>query len=342
MANSRGQKRRGGNANPNHRKLVAVVCSLLGLLAAGFSFVIQEYGGQGFVPTWNQLYDWLDVSDEAPDPQVIASGETSVTFLDVGQGDSVLLCQDDNFCLIDAGTTDSAEGLISDLRACGVEELDYVVMTHPHADHIGGMPDVLETFPTGMLILPDLTEYDEESAGLERTLDAAAENGVPMYVALDGDTFALGSGTLTVLQAGETPENPDQGIDANNLSLCLRYTAGSFAFVDTGDAEQEVERQLVNRYGDDLKANLLKAAHHGSSTSNTEEFLSEVSPDIVVASCGLNNDYGHPHAEVVDRIQAIGAEFYRTDYDGTVTVVYDSNGIQVHCTSDSEVQDPAA
>ena len=163
-----------------------------------------------------------------------------------------------------------------------------------------------------------------------------------MYVALDGDTFALGSGTLTVLQAGETPENPDQEIDANNLSLCLRYTAGGFAFVDTGDAEQEVERQLVNRYGDDLKANLLKAAHHGSSTSNTEEFLSAVSPDIVVASCGLNNDYGHPHAEVVDRIQAIGAEFYRTDYDGTVTVVYDSNGIQVHCTSDSEVQDPAA
>ena len=222
----------------------------------------------------------------------------------------------------------------SRLRAAGVDELAYLVMTHPHADHIGGMPQVLESFDTGLLILPDLTEYDEESSALDRTLAAAADNGVPMYVALDGDTFALGGGTLTVLQAGEQPQNEGDAIDANNLSLCLRYTAGSFAFVDTGDAEADLEEQLVSRCGAGLQADLLKAGHHGSNTSNTQAFLDAISPQAVVAGCGLDNDYGHPHAEVVERVLAAGADFYRTDQDGAVTAVYDQNGLQIHCTAD--------
>ena len=196
------------------------------------------------------------------------------------------------------------------------------------------MPQVLESFDTGLLILPDLTEYDEESAGLDRTLAAAADNGVPMYVAMDGDTFTLGGGTLTVLQAGEQPQNEEDAIDANNLSLCLRYTAGSFAFVDTGDAEADLEEQLAFRYGAGLQADLLKAGHHGSNTSNTQAFLDAISPQVVVASCGLDNDYGHPHAEVVERVLAAGADFYRTDQDGAVTAVYDQNGLQIHCTAD--------
>lgn len=330
MSKSRRRRRR---TKSKQRRIAAIVCAILGVMAAGVSLVVQEFGGQGFVPTWSEIYHFFGVAGDAPDAAVVSSGETTVTFLDVGQGDSVLICQDGEFCLIDAGTPDAAEGLVSDLRAAGVEELAYVVMTHPHADHIGGMPEVLAAFPTGMLILPDLTAYEEESAGLERTLDTAADNGVPMYVALDGDTFDLGSGTLTVLQAGEIPQQEGDTIDANNLSLCLRYTAGDFAFVDTGDAEEPVEEQLVAHCGSGLHADLLKAGHHGSNTSNTAAFLDAVSPEIVVASCGLDNEYGHPHAEVVDRVAAVGAEFYRTDQDGAVTVVYEDGAMQVYCTA---------
>ena len=253
---SRSRKRR---PKADHRRIVAVLCGLLGVAAAALAFAVEHYGGQGVLPTWGQLYDMLGVADNAPDAEIVASGQTSVTFLDVGQGDSVLICQDGEFCLIDAGTPDSADSLVAALRAAGVDELAYLVMTHPHADHIGGMPQVLESFDTGLLILPDLTEYDEESSALDRTLAAAADNGVPMYVALDGDTFALGGGTLTVLQAGEQPQNEGDAIEANNLSLCLRYTAGSFAFVDTGDAEADLEEQLVSRCGAGLQADLLKA-----------------------------------------------------------------------------------
>ena len=313
---------------------IAAVCGILAAIAAAFSFVIEEFGGRAGLPTWDELYRQFGVSGSAPDPGMVAAGDTTVTFLDVGQGDAVLICQDGAFCLIDAGTSEAADGLVRDLRAAGVDKLDYLVMTHPHADHIGGMPDVLEAIPTELLILPDLAAYGDESAGLERTLDTAAENGVPLYTALDGDAFALGGGTLTVLQAGEIPEEEGDEIDANNLSLCLRYTAGDFAFVDTGDAEEAVEEQLVARYGSALRADLLKAGHHGSDTSNTAEFLAAVSPQAVVASCGLDNDYGHPHAEVVDRVAGIGADLYRTDLDGAVTVVYDTAGLQIYCTAD--------
>ena len=157
------------------------------------------------------------------------------------------------------------------------------------------MPQVLESFDTGLLILPDLTEYDEESSALDRTLAAAADNGVPMYVALDGDTFALGGGTLTVLQAGEQPQNEEDAIDANNLSLCLRYTAGSFAFVDTGDAEADLEEQLVSRCGAGLQADLLKAGHHGSNTSQHPGVSGRrFAAGLWWPAAGLDNDYGPP------------------------------------------------
>lgn len=339
MSRSRRSSRR---PRADHRRLVAVLCALLGVISAGFSLVIQQFGGRGPIPTWEQLYAMFGVADSTPEEALVTSG-TTVTFLDVGQGDAVLLCQDGEFCLIDAGTPDSAESLVSDLRAAGVESLSYLVMTHPHSDHIGGMPQVLEAFPTDLLILPDLSACEDSSAGLERTLETADACGVPQCTAQDGQVFPLGQGSLTVLQAGEIPEEEGDSIDTNNLSLCLRYTAGDFSFVDTGDAEQAVEEQLVARYGSRLDSDLLKAGHHGSDTSNTQVFLDAVSPGIVVASCGLDNEYGHPHAEVVDRVAGCGAAFYRTDLDGAVTVVSDTDGMQVYCTAeDSEALAPAA
>lgn len=336
MARRRKRKHRSNAA----RKIVSILTAVAAGCVALAAFVIEYYGGQGPVPTWDALYDQFGIENSIPDSETVASGDTSVSFLDVGQGDSVLICQDGEFCLIDAGTSDSQEQLLRSLEGAGVEHLTYVVMTHPHADHTGGMAAVLEAFPTDTLILPQLDGLEEQSSTLERTLDAAEEYGVEMIQASTGDSYTLGGGQLDVLLA-PTPE--EAGDNLNNLSLCLRFTAGKFTFVDTGDAEEEIEEQLIQRYWSGLRADLLKAGHHGSNTSNTEEFLEAVSPEIVVASCGLNNDYGHPHEEVVERVEDIGAAFYRTDLDGTVTVVSHDGTMQVDCTAwDAQDADQAA
>lgn len=336
MARRRKRKHRSNAA----RKIVSILTAVAAGCVALAAFVIEYYGGQGPVPTWDALYDQFGIENSIPDSETVASGDTSVSFLDVGQGDSVLICQDGEFCLIDAGTSDSQEQLLRSLEGAGVEHLTYVVMTHPHADHTGGMAAVLEAFPTDTLILPQLDGLEEQSSTLERTLDAAEEYGVEMIQASTGDSYTLGGGQLDVLLA-PTPE--EAGDNLNNLSLCLRFTAGKFTFVDTGDAEEEIEEQLIQRYWSGLRADLLKAGHHGSNTSNTEDFLAAVSPEIVVASCGLNNDYGHPHEEVVERVEDIGAAFYRTDLDGTVTVVSHDGTMQVDCTAwDAQDADQAA
>lgn len=336
MARRRKRRRHSGTAH----NIVSALTAALACCVALAAFVIEYYGGQGVVPTWEDLYDRLGIHSSTPDADLIASGDTSVSFLDVGQGDAVLICQDGEFCLIDAGTSESQEQLLRSLDGAGVETLKYVVMTHPHADHIGGMEAVLETFPTDTLILPDLDGLEEQSAMLERTLQAADDFSIEQVQACTGNVYALGNGQLEVLLA-PTPE--EAGDNQNNLSLCLRFTAGSFCFVDTGDAEADVEEELVQRYWYGLDADLFKAGHHGSNTSNTEDFLSILSPEIVVASCGLDNDYGHPHAEVMDRVESIGAAFYRTDLDGTVTVVWHDGTMQVDCTAwDTQETDQAA
>ena len=334
------RRKRRRHRSDTARKIASALTAVLACCVALAAFVVEYYGGQGIVPTWEDLYDRLDIQSSTPDAEVVASGDTSVSFLDVGQGDAVLICQDGEFCLIDAGTSDSEEQLLRSLEGAGVERLKYVVMTHPHSDHIGGMEAVLEAFPTDTLILPDLDGLEEQSAMLERTLQAAEEYGIAQVQATTGATYLLGGGQLEVLLA-PTPE--EAGDNLNNLSLCLRFTAGSSRFVDTGDAESEVEEQLVQRYWYGLDADLFKAGHHGSNTSNTEDFLSILDPEIVVASCGLDNDYGHPHAEVVERVENIGAAFYRTDLDGTVTVVSHDGTMQVDCTAwDDQQSDQAA
>ena len=305
------------------RRLAA--CVLAGMLVI-VAFVIQFAGGKGIVPSWQTLRARLGVplQTEESAPQA-SDGTTTVYVLDVGQGDAVLILQNGAACLIDAGPKDARQNLVQDLRSYGVSQLDLLVMTHPHADHVGGMQAVLQNFDVQTLLTPDLSETDV-TGQTQRTLQTAQECGVPVETAYTGQQYTIGTGTLTVLLPGVDADTAGSDDAINDMSLCLRFEAGNFTFLDTGDAERNEEAALAEQYPFRLRSTVFKAGHHGSSTSNTQTLLWQVQPQLVVASCGLNNDYGHPHREVIQEMQDEGIDFYRTDLYGTVTVTAQADG----------------
>lgn len=315
------------------RNLRRALAGLAALLAAALAFAIEYTGGQGALPGWNELYALLGVPMDAPDAALLQDSTTTVTVLDVGQGDAVLIGQDGVYCLIDTGTAESGPVLARDLQLAGVTELEYLFLTHPHADHTGGVWDVLEALPVGNLVLADWQPQDDDETDWPYGLtDYAAETGVTVAIAADGERYALGGGTLTVLQGGSTEEPYRDQLpgDANNASLCMLFEAGGFRYLSTGDAETKAERLLVDRYGRGLQAALYKAGHHGSQTSSSEELLAAVRPQMAAISCGADNDYGHPHATVLRRLQDYGVAVWRTDTMGSITFTYQDGVLEAH------------
>lgn len=331
----RKRRRRRTQAQKSFRWLITTVAALL---LAAIGFVIQNYGGQYGIPAWSDFYGVIGVPMEGPDAGLLAAAPTTVTFLDVGQGDAVLVGQDGQYCLIDTGTSESQDTLVRDLRQADIETLNYLVLTHPHADHTGGAMAVLENFPVDTLLLPDWQPANADSSDWpDGLIEQAADVGTTVAVTEAGESYTLGSSTLQVLLGGNAETGKD---DPNNASLCLLFEAGSFRYLATGDAEKEVEQTLVDRYGSGLAADLYKAGHHGSSTSSTEALLSVVRPQAAVISCGVDNDYGHPHAETLRRLADAGAAIYRTDTMGTITFTYEDGVLSA--TTAGQTLDEAA
>lgn len=296
-------------------------------------FVVSMFGGQWIIPTWDELYELVGMTSNAPPIVAPAEGETRIHFIDVGQGDSVLVEQNGHFALIDAGTNACETQLLDYLKSVGARHLDLVVMTHPHSDHIGSMDAVLENIDVEQLWIPDFTKSKEPTnRTYQRIMDAAESMGTWVSAPKIGETLALGSGLITVVSDGVAREDlpSDAGSGYNDLSLCVRFDAGTFSFLDTGDGEKAAEKKLQET-GQPLRATVFKAGHHGSYTSNTRALLDKVQPEIVVISCALGNEYGHPHKEAMDNFEASGADIYRTDMQGTVVVSASESGeVTVH------------
>lgn len=322
-------------------QLEALVLALVALASAA----VTVWGGQGVIPSWTELYLMTGVSNGSPAPVTSGTGEgqpTKIHFIDVGQGDAVLIEQDGAWALIDCGTEACETVLLSYLEQLGVTRLDLLVMTHPHADHIGSMDAVLEQIQVEEFWLPQLEKAKEypTSKAFERVIAAAEQqessHGMKVREAAVGDAKALGSGTITVVGDGLETDN------YNDISLCLRFTCGSFSFLDTGDAEADAEEAMVES-GVDLQSTVFKAGHHGSSTSNSLTLLRAVRPQAVVISCGLDNDYGHPHQEALDNFATMGADVYRTDQQGSVVVAYaPESGLQVYVSAGTAGEEQAA
>lgn len=252
-----------------------------------------------------------------PIPETPADGALTVRFLDVGQADSILLECGGEFLLIDGGNVADSDLVVAALERYGVETLAAVVCTHPHEDHVGGLPGVLAVYPTETVYAPTTTY---SSRCFDDFLYYVDQQRLTVTIPAPGDRFSLGDALVTVL--GPVKAYPDP----NDTSIVLRVDYGDTRFLFTGDMEQTAEADLLDS-GADLRADVLKAGHHGSSTSTGYRFLYAVEPEYAVISVGEGNPYGHPHWETISRLHDAEIPIYRTDHLGTITAVSDGYDI---------------
>ncbi|QSZ27100.1 MBL fold metallo-hydrolase [Aceticella autotrophica] len=252
--------------------------------------------------------------------QTSVSGKLTVSFIDVGQGDSELIqTPSGKTMLIDAGIPEMGSKVADYIKNRGVSRIDVLVATHPHNDHIGGIPAVISNFDIGKFYIPKVTT---NTKAFENVLIAAKNKGISINVAKAGVTLDLGSD----IKAEMIAPNSLHYDKLNNYSAVIKITYKNTSFLFTGDAEGESEQEMLNK-NYDLKADVLKVGHHGSRTASTLPFLKAVSPKYAVISCGKNNDYGHPHKVTMGKLKNAGITVYRTDECGTIVAVSDGNNI---------------
>ena len=249
---------------------------------------------------------------------VVVSGKLKVHFIDVGQADSILIEQDSKYMLIDAGNNADGKLVKNYLIEEGVKTLEYVIGTHPHEDHIGGLDYVINDFNINKIYLPKATSTTKT---FQDVVVAIKNKGMKVALPKPGETFNLGSAKCTIL----APNSSDYS-SLNNNSVVIKLEFGGNSFLFTGDAESISEKEILDK-GFNVSADLLKVGHHGSRTSTTDEFLSKVNPKYAVISCAAENDYGHPHKEIISKLKIKNIPIYRTDELGTIIATSDGKTI---------------
>lgn len=250
------------------------------------------------------------------------SGQLKAHFLDVGQGDSILIqLPNGQNMLIDAGTSEAGGSVVSYLKKQGINKINYLVATHPHADHVGGMIAVVQSLEVEKVYMPRVSHTTTTFENLLTTIKA---KGLKINKAQAGVTIINQDG----IKAGFVAPCGSGYDDLNNYSAVVKVEYGSTAFLFAGDTESASEQEMIAS-GANLKADVLKVGHHGSRSSTTQAFLSSVSPKYAVISCGAGNSYGHPHQETLDRLKKAGVQTYRTDTQGTVIITSDGKTLTI-------------
>lgn len=245
------------------------------------------------------------------------TGELEIHFLDVGQADCTLVKCDGYTMLIDTGLDEQGTKIQNYLQKQGIDRLDYLVLTHPDADHIGSADVVMTKFEIGTIFM---SNFEKDTKTYKNLFKLIEDNQIHYLSPAVGNVYALGSASFQILAPNRKYDDP------NDASIALLITHGENTFLFTGDAEKAAEEDMLNN-GLNLAADVLHAGHHGSKTSNTEEFINTVMPRYAVISCGIDNSYGLPDAEVLNRFREKEMMVYRTDEQGTIVAT--SNGEKI-------------
>ena len=299
------------------KKLLSGILALIIIGLAGILGTNEE-----FVNTVSNMGEQTNSQNEQ-EVEFVAQEDLLIDFIDVGQADSILIRNQDEVMLIDAGTNEAGETVVNYLQNLGITKIDYLIGTHPHEDHIGGLDDVINHFDIGQIYMPKI---ETTTKTFEDVLDAIETKNLTLTSPNRGDKIELGQAE------GEFMTEPI--LDKDNLnvsSLVLRLEFGNTSYLFMGDAEEENE-ETINW----PKTDVLKVGHHGSSTSSSESFLEQVQPKYAIIMAGKDNSYGLPTQETINKLSNIGSEIYRTDEDGTIQMTSDGNTIQIKTTNSTK------
>jgi competence protein ComEC len=268
------------------------------------------------------INQYITMSDqEASRNAPIPDGIMEVHFIDVGQGDAIFVETGNSTMLIDAGENSKGSLVREYLISQQVDKLDYVIGTHPHSDHIGGLDTILDSFEVNKVLLPDAVHTTDT---FEDVLDSLEKQQLKVTRPVVGDRYSFGDASFTIL----APNSSDYA-DLNDYSISIRLTYGNTSFLLTGDAEKLSEDEMLKN-GLDLSAEVLKLGHHGSAYSSNTKFINAVSPSFAVISAGKDNKYGHPHAETLQAMQEHNIKVYRTDEQGSIVFTSDGQTVSVN------------
>lgn len=292
------------------KKNKKIISSAIVLIIVSIFYLFQKY------PVENDQKNINKRVEEAP---VTSEERLEVTFIDVGQADSILLENEGHYMLIDAGNNEDGEKLVNYFKNQNINDFDYVIGTHPHEDHIGGLDNIIKNFNIETFYMPDVITTTKT---FEDVLDALEEKNMTLSIPKPNSTYKLGDVTIKILYVGTEAEK-----DLNDTSIVLKATYQNVSFLLTGDASTKVEEKLNK---EDLQSTVLKVSHHGSATATNEAFLNTVNPKYAVISVGVNNKYEHPHTTVLNTLASHNITTYRTDQDGTIKIITDGTNIEIN------------
>ena len=294
-------------------KVQRAIATAIALIIVGIAGILGT--NEDFVNTVSDTGEQTNSQNEQQ-IEFVAQEDLLIDFIDVGQADSILVRNQDKVMLIDAGTNEAGETVVNYLENLGITKIDYLIGTHPHEDHIGGLDDVINNFDIGQIYMPKI---ETTTKTFEDVLEAIENKKLTVTAPNKGDKIELGQAV------GEFMTEPI--LDEDNLnvsSLVLRLEFGNTSYLFMGDAEEENEETI--RWP---KTDVLKVGHHGSSTSSSESFLEQVQPKYAIIMAGKDNSYGLPTQETINKLSNIGSEIYRTDEDGTIQMTSDGNTIEI-------------
>ncbi len=246
----------------------------------------------------------------------IAEDKLVVDYIDVGQADSILLRNKDKTMLIDAGTNEQGKNVVSFLKEEGISKIDYLIGTHPHEDHIGGLDDVINNFDIGKIYMP---KRETTTKTFKDVLSAIKNKNLTITQPKKGEIIDLGQAKCEFMTE---PIIDDDNINLSSLTLRVEFGNNSFLFM--GDAEKQNEKTITWP-----KTDVLKVGHHGSDTSSSKEFLEQVNPKYSIIMVGEGNTYKLPKQPIIDRIEKIGSKIYRTDKNGNIKIISDGNNLEI-------------